>query len=257
MDTAADPVVLEPHAIYFFYSRVEMNKDPLLLERYWSVISGAEKAKCDRYVFEKDRLSCLVTRALVRFVLSVVTGLPPGHFQFTENAHGKPALEQGCVSMPIRFNLSHSRGLTACAVALDRAIGVDVEHHQENIDLSLAERYFTLREADYIRERPPEERAAAFFDLWTLKEAYIKARGMGLSIDLDQFGYEINPEIRVHMDSCLEDTPDRWRFFRFSPEADYHAAIAVQGYAEEVWRFHVYRCVPFVRIDRINRTLHC
>ena len=251
---ASETIVLEPGDIHFFYSRVEKIRDPLLLARYRSVISASEKAKTDRYVFEKDRHRCLVTRALVRSVLSACTGLPPGQFEFTENAYGKPALRPGCAAMPIEFNLSHCSGLTACAVALDRQIGVDVEQRRRDIDLRLADRYFTPLESGYIRNRRAGERPAAFFDIWTLKEAYIKAKGRGLSMDLDRFGFEIGQGTRIHMDASLDDRPDRWRFFRFSPETAYHAAIAVHGTAREVLNLHVHRCIPLETIEQVACT---
>ncbi len=240
---------LKPNEIYFFYCMVDTLADPLLLERYRSEISASERAKTDRYVFEKDRHRCLVTRALARYVLSACTNVQPGALEFTQNQYGKPDLKPGCVTEPIRFNISHSGGMTACAVALGCAVGVDVERRRDDIDLSLADRYFTASEASYIHSRTAGSRPAAFFDIWTLKEAYIKARGMGLSIDLNCFGFEIGHDIQIYMENDLDDRPDRWSFFQFTPEPDYHAAIAVQDGAKAGLKINVHRCIPFVTIE--------
>ena len=247
-----DTIRLKPNEIHFFYSLVEEIKDPLLLDRYRLLISEKEKAKTDRYVFEKDRHNCLITRSLLRFVLSICTGMAPREIEFIENAYGKPDLKPGGVPMPLRFNLSHSGGMTACALTLDHEIGVDIEHLHRNVDLSLADRYFTKSEAAYVRNRPVEERQAAFFDIWTLKESYIKAKGMGLSIELNAFGFTIDQETRIFFDPSLDDAPNQWRFFRFSPVEKYKAAISVKSPMQNAFNLRVYQCIPFAEIKPVD-----
>ena len=240
----------KPNEIHFFYSMVEEIRDPLLLNRYRALLSEKERAKTDRYVFAKDRHKCLITRALLRCVLSACTGVAPEVFDFTENAYGKPALKQGIVPLPVLFNLSHSSGMTACALTLNHDIGLDIENRRRDIELGLADRYFTQSETAYVRNRPAAERQSAFYDIWTLKESYIKARGMGLSIDLDAFGFEIDQGIRICFDASLADTAAQWHFFRFSPVEDYQAAIAVRSPAQNALSLHVYQCIPCIEIKR-------
>ena len=243
-----DTILLKPNEIHFFYSLVDEIQDPILLYRYRSIISEAEKIKTDRYVFEKDRHSCLVTRSLVRFVLSACTGMHPAHFEFMENFYGKPALKPGLVPIPVKFNLSHCSGMTACALILNSEIGVDIETQHRKIDLSLADRFFTKYETDYLRKRPVEERQSAFFDIWTLKESYIKAKGMGLSIGLDKFGFKIDQGTNIYFDESLNDAPDQWTFFRFSPRENYKAAISVNSATRDIFKLHVHKCTPLVSI---------
>ncbi len=229
---------------------VENIRDPLLLNRYRALISEKEKAKTDRYVFAKDQHKCLITRALLRCVLSACTGVAPDVFEFTENAYGKPALKQGIVSLPVQFNLSHSDGMTACALTLNHDIGLDIENRRREIELGLADRYFTQSEAAYVRNRLVAERQNAFYDIWTLKESYIKARGMGLSIDLDAFGFEVDQTIRIDFDASLADLAEQWQFFRFSPVEDYQAAISVRSPAQNVFNLNIYQCIPCIEIKR-------
>ena len=154
--------------------------------------------------------------------------------------------------MSVKFNLSHSSGVTACALTLDHEIGVDIENYQRKIDPSLVDRYFTSSEAEYVRKCPVEDRQAAFFDLWTLKESYIKARGMGLSLDLDKFGFEMGRETSIYFDESLNDAPDQWKFFRFSPVENYKAAISIQSPMHIACKLHIYKCIPFSEIKQVN-----
>jgi 4'-phosphopantetheinyl transferase len=243
---------IDPRAneIYFFYTLVEAIDDPALLSRYRSVISRAERIKTDRYVFPKDRHNCLVTRALLRFALSICTGAAPETFEFLENPYGKPHIKPNLVTEPVRFNLSHSSGMTACALTKAGEIGVDIENSCRKIELDLADRYFAKFESAYLRQCPAEQQQAVFFDFWTLKESYIKAVGKGLSIDLDRFGFELDPQPRIIFDESMEGDPDHWKFFRFSPVGHYKAAIAIHSPARPGnLKLRIYKCVPFLEIQ--------
>ena len=241
---------LKPDEIHFFYTLVDEIKDTGLLDKYRSVISEDEKRKVNRYVFEKDKHSCLVTRALLRFVLSAFTGCDPERFEFIENKYGKPDLKPGLVTMPVKFNLSHSSNVTACALALGSEIGMDIEDYRRKIDLGLADRFFSKPESEYLRSCSDKDRQEVFFDFWTLKESYIKARGMGLSIGLDKFGFEIDREMCIHFDESLNDSPDEWKFFGFSPVENYKAAISIQSALKNSFKLHIYKCIPFSEIKK-------
>jgi len=242
---------LKPDEIHFFYTLVDEIKDTGLLDRYRSVISENEKIKVNRYVFEKDKHSCLVTRALLRFVLSALTHEEPERFEFIENKYGKPDLKPGLVTMPVKFNLSHSSGVTACALALGSEIGMDIEDYRRKIDLGLADRFFSKPESEYLRSCSDKDRQEVFFDFWTLKESYIKARGMGLSIGLDKFGFEIDKKnIGINFHESLNASPDQWKFFRFSPVENYKAAISIQSGLKNSFKLHIYKCIPFSEIKK-------
>ncbi|MDI6687881.1 MAG: 4'-phosphopantetheinyl transferase superfamily protein [Desulfobacterales bacterium] len=242
---------LKPDEIHFFYTLIDEIKDTVLLDRYRSVISENEKRKVNRYVFEKDKHSCLVTRALLRFVLSACTCCDPELFEFIENNYGKPDLKPGLVTMPVKFNISHSRNVTACALALGSEIGMDIEDHSRKIDLNIADRFFSKPESEYLRSCPDKDRQEVFFDFWTLKESYIKARGMGLSIGLDKFGFKIDKKnVCINFHESLNASPEQWKFFRFSPVENYKAAISIQSDLKNSFKLHIYRCIPFKEIKK-------
>ncbi len=240
---------LQSNKVLFFYTLVDEIREKKILEQYQSITNTNEKTKISSYIFEKDQHNCLVTRGLVRFVLSACTGLPAGSLDFIENKYGKPALKPGLTTLPLRFNISHSSGMTACAVTLNHDIGIDIEDFHRSIELNIANRFFAQAEAEYIKNLPDKNRQEGFFDLWILKEAYIKARGMGLSISLESFRFEINKNIRIHFDE-IDDSPDHWQFFRFSPVNDYKAAIAINSPTSNSIELQIYKCIPFHEVKQ-------
>lgn len=243
---------LKPHEVYFFWTRVQdLGRDRQLMTYCRSVINEKEQLKTQRYIFEKDRNSCLATRALLRYVLSLATGMEPAGFDFVENPYGRPELKPGIVDAPIRFNLSHSSGVTVCALALDTAVGVDIEDVRRKVDVSIADRFFSDQEADYLTRSPGHDRQSVFFDFWTLKESYIKAKGKGLSIGLESFSFDIDmPDPRIRFHGSNTDSSDLWQFFRFSPLDHYKAAIAVEASRATPVTLHRYRCVPFRTLEQ-------
>jgi 4'-phosphopantetheinyl transferase len=237
---------LKFNEVHFFYTLVDEIQNRSLLDCYRSVISDAEKKKVDRYVFEKDQHTCLVTRALLRFVLSAYTSEDPEYFEFVENDFGKPGLKPGCIDMPINFNLSHSSGVTACALVLDTEIGLDVENYSRKIDLGIADRFFSKPESEHLGNCSEIERQSIYFDLWTLKESYIKAKGMGLSIGLDKFGFKMDhSNIGIQFHESLNDFSEHWQFFKFSPVKNYKAAISVRSCLKTEFKLYMHQCIPF------------
>jgi len=248
-----DRIVLKPGEIHFFYTRVGEVQAPFLLDIYRNISSKKEKMKIDRYLFEKDRHNCLVTRGLLRFVLSQCTQVPPQAFGFEENSHGKPRVKTGITDIPIRFNLSHARGLTACAVVLDYEIGIDVEDSTRKINMNIADRFFSVQESEYLGRTMENEKANVFFDFWTLKESYIKAKGKGLSIPLDQFSFILSQDgTTISFDDAYDDNPDNFSFFRFPLLKNFKAAITVQAPKTKGFIVNLYQCIPFKEIQKID-----
>ena len=129
----------------------------------------------------------------------------------------------------LRFNLSNTTGLVACAVSMDCEIGIDVENITRTVDAdAVAPSVFAPAELADFREAGLEDQRERFFSYWTLKESYIKARGMGLSLPLDAFWFELggtSPLLCV-TDRC-PDIPDRWRFYQHAPTDEHMMAVAV------------------------------
>ena len=185
------------------------------LPRYRALLSDDEREKTDRYRFARDRHACLITRALARVTLSRYCDVAPEQWRFRPGAYGRPELAAPRSSL--RFNLSHTLGLIVCLVSRDREVGVDVENlERERRWLDLAERFFAPREAAALRRVPLAHRPVRFLEYWTLKESYIKARGLGLAIPLDGFWFELpvasTEGVRVHLTSAVADDPARWCF---------------------------------------------
>ena len=247
----AQTLALRPGRILCLYTLTDQLLGSELLGTYREIIPEDEKKKVDRFIFEKDRHTCLVTRALLRYALYACTGRAPEAFAFEQNDYGKPALVPDRAFPDIRFNLSHTSGMTACALSLGTDVGLDVEDTGRRVELSIAKRYFAPQEARFMETCPEADQKERFFEFWTLKESYIKARGMGLSIPLDQFAFDIETSpIHIWMDTALGDSPELWQFFRFSPGPPHTAALSVRKGMAPSFGLDIFECIPFYRIAR-------
>lgn len=217
--------------VHVWYTLTEPLRSPELLAWYLVLLSPAERARHDRFLFEHDRHTFLVAHALVRTTLSKYAAVAPEAWRFRENEHGRPEIDMVSDAPPLRYSLSHTAGLVACAVTLAREVGVDVEHlDRQTIDQHVADRYFSAAEVEALGRLVETERRDAFFDLWTLKESYIKARGFGLSLPLDQFSFDLaahrSPVISFAPE--LADDPASWQFAIFRPAPRHTLALAVR-----------------------------
>lgn len=209
-----------------------------------SFLSASELERNIGYMFASHRKRDTVCRGLLRLVLSNYLGKTPSSLKFSSNAYGKPSLE-GC-EVNLQFNLSHSGDYIACAVTVDSAIGIDVETKQRKNDvMSIADHYFTKTELDDILAQTKECRHSKFFEYWTLKEAYIKARGLGLAIPLDQFSFSIGPNHNISIDfgEGIDDGDENWTFLLWPLEYEYTLAVAVQQ-SVAIQNIQVYTHIP-------------
>jgi len=213
--------------IHLYFSYPEHISDPGLLCRYESLLSADERARMSRFYFARNRHQYLITRALIRTSLSAYYPVEPAAWQFGKNRYGKPEISHPDASLSIRFNLSHTNGLTVCAIAHHYDIGVDVEDSQRSTRAGFRSlgSYFSAQEIEDLGEVPEDQQQQRFFDYWTLKESYIKARGLGLAIPLDKFSFLFQANqlkgFSVHPD--LQDNAAGWQFWRM-PLADQYAA---------------------------------
>lgn len=203
---------------------------PALERLHRSVLSPDEAQRAARFHFQKDRRQFLLTRALVRDVLSRYVGVKPSALAFARSEYGKPSLADPARS-PVAFSLSHTKGLSVCAVAPLEMIGVDVERlDRTNCHPEVANRFFAPAEAAYLKALEGDARRLEFLRLWTLKEAFVKARGKGLSIPLTSFqiGFAPGRPVRVSFDGGGEDDAWAWRFLQVRLEGRFHIAIAIR-----------------------------
>lgn len=202
---------------------------PPLVSAYQKLLTPEERQRFERFRFPEHRHEFLVTRALVRTTLTRYAPVAPEAWRFGFNAHGRPHIVPP-VQPPLHFNLSNTHGLVACVVGSHADIGIDVEdtlRHGQTVEI--AERFFAPLEVAELRSRPPEAQRSRFFDYWTLKEAYIKARGMGLAIPLAQFWFSsLRATIRIGFGPELQDDPETWQFQQSSPTPSHRLAVAVR-----------------------------
>ena len=217
----------EVHVWYVFSDRVD---DAALLQRYAAMMSADERARHDRFMFAAHRHQFLVTRGVLRTLLAGYLEIEPADCAFVANRYGRPSMLPAA-GRTIEFNVSHTNGLVACAVALVPEIGVDVEDiERAPLNRDLPARYFSASEADALDRVPAEMRVSRFFDYWTLKEAYIKARGMGLSLPLNGFSMHLDAARppQISFAATVEDDPASWQFAQFNPSPRHRLAVAAR-----------------------------
>lgn len=196
-------------------------------------LAADEQARADRFHFQRDREHFIIARGVLRAILGCYLRREPSQLRFCYNSHGKPVLAKESGGDVFRFNVSHSHGLALYAVTRGREVGVDLEHIRPHLDLiEIAERFFSPREVAVLRALPPRMQTYAFFSCWTRKEAYIKAKGEGLSIPLDQFDVSLAPgEPAALLHTQWDDQEaSRWSLRELNPGPGYVAALAVFGH---------------------------
>jgi 4'-phosphopantetheinyl transferase len=226
MSTLGD--ALQPGDVHLWLVDCAAIHDPALLARYRDLLSEEEYARQQRYRFQRDRHRDLVARALVRTSLSRYAGVDPANWRFEQGEHGKPRLV--AAPEPLNFNLSHSHERVVCAIARN-PVGVDIEYcGRANDVLAIAERYFSASESRDLFALAQDEQRERFFDYWTLKEAYMKARGEGIALGLGNFSFSFaaSEAIAVGFDACLQDDPCEWQFRLMCPQPDYRMAVALR-----------------------------
>jgi 4'-phosphopantetheinyl transferase len=179
-----------------------------------ALLSDEERAQHQRYIPPAKRHEYLVTRVLVRRVLGEAPGVAPQALQFVRNEWGCPALAPDSSSAPIHFNISHTDGLVVCLVSTQYEVGVDTELFSRAPNLlALAPDVFAPKELRELAALPDNEKAQRAVILWTLKESYIKARGMGLALPLDGFAFRFDAgRVRLEVEPALQDDGTRWQF---------------------------------------------
>lgn len=222
---------LAPNDLHIWLAHTDIEIPTELATAYREMLNEEEKARQDRFVFAKHRHSFLIAHAFTRAVLSRYHNTAPADWSFVKNQFGRPDLviPEGCP--PFVFNLSHTNGLAVCAITLNRDLGVDVEDmEREGATVSLAHRYFSDAEQTALKALPSELQRHRFFELWTLKESYMKARGIGLSLGLGNFSFCLkNPKrIGISFSDAIDDSPDAWQFDIYDPFPRYRVAYAIK-----------------------------
>jgi 4'-phosphopantetheinyl transferase len=207
--------------------RAALDLDPADLDGFEKTLAPDERARAARFHFPKDRKSFVARRGLLRQILACYLGQEPGKLQFRYRPGGKPILMSNSRAPELHFNLAHSQGLALYAIARHREVGVDLERIEANLaDQQVAERVFSRQESLALRTLPASQRVQAFFNCWTRKEAYLKARGEGLLAPLDTFDVSLSPGEPA---ALLNGADGRWSLHALTPAPGYAAAVALEG----------------------------
>ena len=225
-------IELTPDQIDLWLAFSHEDDDESSLASYRTLLSTAEKRQETRLHFAKDRRQYLLTRALVRTVMSRYAPIRPEDWAFSTNAQGRPEIANPPGhEPPLSFNLSHSQHLVVLGVTRGRALGVDVENvRDQEAPMDVVRAFFSPPEADALAALPPAQQHDRFFEYWTLKESYMKARGLGLSIQLSEVGFRFLDDRTVDMvlQPQLADDASRWQFWQFRPAPEYLVAVCTE-----------------------------
>lgn len=190
-----------------------------------SSLSVDESQRAARFHFAADKDRFIIAHGCLRNILARYLYCEPGQLSFFVGEYGKPEL----VDKKIDFNLSHSGEYALIAIAQQRKVGIDVECVRQDIEYeNIANRYFSPKEVSELILFPPEQRATAFFNCWTRKEAYIKAHGLGLSLPLDSFDVSLNEPAILRTTRPDPSEAARWTLLSLEVDSDYAGALAVE-----------------------------
>jgi 4'-phosphopantetheinyl transferase len=238
-----------------FYDEID---DERLHCEFRDLLTEEERRQEARFHFAEASKRYLVTRAMARTVLSRYAPVAPRAWRFAANRFGRPEiLNVECHAKDgergLAFNISHTRGLVALAVSRDCELGVDVENVvARSVSMKVADRFFAPAEVDELYRVPHDRRQDRFFEYWTLKEAYIKARGMGLSIPLEKFSFYYPQErtVRIAIQPELGDNEGRWCFWQYRPTPEYLLALCAERRGEAAPKVTFRKTIP-MRTDDV------
>ncbi len=207
--------------------------------RWRMLLAGPEEERLGRFHFAADARREAVSRAALRLLLADYLDLAPGKIAFATEAKGKPYVAGSAPDRRIEFNVSHSGEWVLLAFARGRRVGIDVERWREIEAEQILRDFFLPEEVEEWRRWPEDRRPAAFFDAWTLKEAYLKGLGAGLSKPLRSFRVRLGPTEPPALTWCADDAdaPQKWSLARLGVAPGYAAALAAESGIRRVASF--------------------
>lgn len=239
---------MELDEISVWFARPEMASADEFLQ-FNRVLDETERSRAGRFHFSEDRRAYVCAHALARCALEQISGVPARALRFRLGAYGKPDVSGFRDENRPRFNLSHTRGLVACAVARNRDLGVDVEQVSPDVDIdALAHQVFAADEVAYLQCLERHARRHAFFGIWTVKEAYIKAVGKGLSIPLQSFSVSLAERSlaigdELHCDPDAGGSED-WNVLVSQPLPNHALSVVVRTGAAGAVRYKLREIEP-------------
>ncbi|MDA9431763.1 4'-phosphopantetheinyl transferase family protein [Bradyrhizobium sp. CCBAU 51627] len=215
--------------IELFVGLIESIGSPGVVDGCRRLLSADERMRADRFKFERHQRQYIFAHAMLRMALShAAPDVAPTDWLFSTGRYGRPFVAAPRQTTALHFSLSHADGCVACVVSKHEAVGVDVETVSRRVaPLSTALRFFAPEEVETLRGLPEPAAIERFFDYWTLKEAYLKARGFGLNLPLDAFAMRVSRDaIGISFKPDIADDPAGWRFSLCSPSPSHRLAVA-------------------------------
>ena len=234
-DSPPKTLVLPNDAVHVWRASLQVSVSEL--RTFEDTLAADERARAERFYFQKHSEHFIVGRGLLRNILSRYLDTEPDQLHFCYNSYGKPALTEDTSAEGLHFNLSHSHGIALYALTRRREIGVDIEYFRPDVEAEkLAERFFSPREAAVLRALPEHLRKEGFFNCWTRKEAYIKAEGEGMAIPLSTFDVSLTPGEPAALLRTQNQPQETacWSLQALNPAPGYAAALAVKGHDWEL-----------------------
>jgi 4'-phosphopantetheinyl transferase len=193
------------------------------------LLDETECLRAARFVFARHRVQFIAAHALVRAALSRLHRAPPAAWRFVADGRGKPSAWLGDAPAAVSFNLSHTEGMAGLAGCrgAGRAIGFDLEAAARTVDLAVADRFFAPPETAWLGAQAAPARPEGFLRLWTLKEAFIKATGKGLTQDLKALSFDPDRP-RIRFSTALAERAADWWFEQRRLDGGFIAGVGVR-----------------------------
>jgi 4'-phosphopantetheinyl transferase len=211
--TSGSPLLRPGYLAVWYVEHADFSDDDVERRRYW--LSAAERLKAASFKFTRDSRAYLITHLALRAILGRYLGRRPEQLEIAYDPHGRPELREGHQPISPWFSLSHCDSAAAILVSGEPRIGVDIESLNRSVPLDAVQAFFSAAEVETIQKTDVSLRPRVFLELWTLKEAFSKAKGLGLALPLDQSTFSVSgPDNRVDavFDAALGEHPPEWRF---------------------------------------------
>ncbi len=236
--TPPDMLTLPANEVHVWLASLEQPE--VILLQLQDTLSSDEQLRAAKFHFDRDRRHFIIARGILRTLLGRYLDTPAGQLQFAYNKYSKPLLDMSLPGKTLHFNLSHSHELALLAFSYVGAVGVDLEYMRPGVPAEDTARVsFSPREQALLLALPVEERREVFYTCWARKEAYIKGRGTGFSLEPSLFDVTFLPGEPAALLASREDPyePARWTLQALQPGADYAGALAVEGHG---WSLRCY-----------------